>query len=147
MLDEDNMVAVGGRILELRIPADTRYVSLVRRGVRSLAESAGFTRQDVADVEVAVGEAVTNSVVHGSPDQDTAAVVVKCHTSGDCLVVEVEDESHSEDLPPGADSCDVSRESGRGVLIMHRLMDECHNSRTESGSRVRMAKQKSASRP
>ena len=46
----------------MHIPADTRYLSCVRRGVRSLAESMGFPREDVADVEVAVSEAVTISV-------------------------------------------------------------------------------------
>ncbi len=129
-----------GRTLELRIPADTRYVALVRRGIRSMAESAGFPRQDVADMEVAVGEAVTNSVVHGSPNRDTAAVVVKCQTTDECLVVEVEDESEASELPGKPEACDPGHESGRGVLMMHTLMDECHNCRTETGSRVRMAK-------
>ena len=137
------MEAACGRTLELRIPADTRYVGLVRRGVRSLAESAGFPRQDVADVEIAVGEAVTNSVVHGSPNRDTAAVVIKCRTTGDCLVIEVEDHSTAEALPPKPEMCDPHRETGRGVLMMHKLMDNCHDCRTEHGMRVTMSKHRS----
>lgn len=134
------MEATRYKSLELRIPADTRYISLVRRGVRSLAESAGFAREDVADMEVAVSEAVTNSVVHGSPDPDAAAVVVKCHTSGDYLVVEIEDHSTAEAIPSEPAICDTGQECGRGVLIMHALMDECCDSRTEHGIKVRMAK-------
>lgn len=136
------MEATLSRVLELRIPADTRYISLVRRGVRSLAESMGFERDEVADVEVAVSEAVTNSVTHGSPDRDIAAVLVTCRASGDYLVVEVEDDSQVESLPPCPESCDPTEERGRGVLMMRRLMDECENSRTDHGIRVRMAKQK-----
>jgi anti-sigma regulatory factor (Ser/Thr protein kinase) len=130
------------RTLEFRIPADKRYISLVRRGIRSLAESAGFGREDVADVEIAVSEAVTNSVMHGSRDVDSAAVVVKCHAYNDTLIVEIEDQSRAEALPPPPSDCDPCEETGRGVLMMYRLMDECVNCRTESGIRVRMAKQK-----
>lgn len=129
------------RVLEFRIPAETRYISLVRRGIRSLAESAGFSREDVADVEVAVSEAVTNSVTHGSPDPSAAAVVVKCRTSGEYLVVEIEDCGDAESLPPPT-LCDPAAERGRGMLMMHSLMDEYEDCRTESGMRVRMAKQK-----
>ena len=136
------MEATLSKSLELRIPADIRYISLVRRGVRNLAESAGFAREEVADVEVAVSEAVTNSVEHGSPERDTAMVVVKCRTSGNCLEVEIEDQSKADSLPPCPNGCDPKSERGRGVLMMHRLMDECEGSRTECGMKVRMAKQK-----
>ena len=136
------MEASLSKSLELRIPADIRYISLVRRGVRNLAESAGFAREEVADVEVAVSEAVTNSVEHGSPERDTAIVVVKCRTSGDCLEVEIEDQSKADSLPPCPTCCDPKEERGRGVLMMYRLMDECEGSRTEGGMRIRMAKQR-----
>ncbi len=134
------MEASCGKTLELRIPADTRYISLVRRGVRNLAESAGFTREAVADVEVAVGEAVTNSVIHGSPEGTTGNVVVKCQMVEDRLVVEVEDQSLAEALPAQPDRCDPSLECGRGVMMMHALMDECHDCRTERGIKITMAK-------
>lgn len=127
--------------LELRIPPDARYLSLVRRGLRSLAESAGFSKEDVADVEVAVSEAVTNSMEHGSPDTDEAAVVVKCHTSGNYLIVEIEDHSGALAIPDSPPVCDATQERGRGVLMMRALMDECRDCRTEHGIRVRMAKQ------
>ena len=136
------MGTTNSKVLEFRIPADTRYVSMVRRGIRSLAESAGFAREEVADVEVAVSEAITNSVVHGSPDPGAADVVVKCRTCGDFLVVEIEDRSPAECLPPSRNPCDPGQERGRGIMMMRALMDECDDCRTECGIRVRMAKQK-----
>lgn len=135
------MEASCGSNLELRIPADMRYISLVRRGIRNLAESTGFPREDAADVEVAVGEAVTNSVLHGSPKGAAADVVVKCRMTDDCLVVEVEDQSPAEKLPAQSDECDPSLEGGRGVLMMRALMDECHDCRTERGIKITMSKQ------
>ena len=35
----------------MHIPADTRYLSVVRRGVRNLAESMGFARDDVNEID------------------------------------------------------------------------------------------------
>lgn len=127
--------------LEFKIPADRRYISVVRRGVRSLAESVGFCTEDVADVEVAVAEAVTNSVEHGSPEPELT-VFVKCYTSGNSLIVEVEDHSHAECIPSVVDCKEGPRERGRGVLMMRALMDECSDYRTDHGIGVRMAKQK-----
>ena len=129
------------RALELHIPADTRYLSVVRRGVRSLAESMGFAREEVADVELAVSEAVTNSVEHGSAPDGEPAVVVKCRGFDDLLVVEVEDEGCARSIPQGAEPS-LAEERGRGVLMMRALMDECEDSRTDQGIKVRMTKQK-----
>ena len=136
------MEAISNRTLELRIPADTRYVALVRRGVRSLAESVGFPREDTADVEVAVSEAVTNSMMHGSPDRESSAVVVKCRAVSDRLVVEVEDQGTTSSLPARPHTCPPAEEKGRGFFMMHELMDECANCRTKHGFRVTMTKQR-----
>lgn len=132
------------RALELHIPADTRYLSLVRRGVRNLAESMGFAREDVADVELAVSEAVTNSVEHGSAPSGEPAVVVKCRAWEDWLVVEVEDEGSASALPARSAPSTQHDEHGRGVLMMRALMDECEDCRTDRGVTVRMAKHRAA---
>lgn len=136
------MNAGSSRVLELRIPADTRYIAMVRRGVRNLAESVGFTREAVCDMEVAVSEAVTNSVQHGSPDPVQAAVIVKCTAYTDWFVVEVEDDAGSDHLPIPSILPDPPDEHGRGLLMMRQLMDEFEDTRTDHGLKVRMAKQK-----
>jgi len=136
------MEATYDRSLELKIPADMRYVALVRRGVRSLAESVGFPPEEAADVEVAVSEAVTNSVMHGSPDRESSAVVVKCRAVHDYMVVEVEDQGTAQSLPARPKNCGLAEEKGRGFFMMHELMDECDNCRTEHGFRVTMTKQR-----
>ncbi len=129
------------KVLEIRIPAEVRYVSLVRRGVRSLAESVGFGREDVADMMVAVSEAVTNSVKHGSAAPEQAEVLVKCQASRVCLEVVVEDQSDLASPPECPAACEPTAESGRGVMMMRALTDECEPSLTDQGLRIRMAKQ------
>lgn len=130
------------RVLEFRIPADTRYIAIVRRGVRSLAESVGFTGEAVSDMEVAVSEAVTNSVEHGSSDPSSGAVLVKCCASSDRVVVEVEDEAHADASLQELPRSDPYQERGRGITMIRTLMDEFEDIRTENGMRVRMAKQR-----
>lgn len=129
------------KALEMHIPADTRYLSFVRRGIRNLAESMGFPREDVNDVEMAVSEAVTNSVEHGVTSGSEPEVVVKCRAHGDLLVVEVEDAGLAQSLPKCPEPS-IAEERGRGVLMMRALMDECEDSPTEHGIKIRMTKQK-----
>lgn len=102
----------------------------------------GFPQEDVADVELAVSEAVTNSVEHGSAPCGEPAVVVKCRAWDDWLVVEVEDENPVAVLPTHPTPSASQDERGRGVLMMRALMDECEDCRTDHGIRVRMAKQR-----
>ena len=98
-------------------------------------------------MEVAVCEAVTNSIEHGCAPPGEPTVVVKCHGWKDWLVVEVEDESLACSLPKLCNASDSRNERGRGVMIMRALMDECKDTRTDHGIRVRMAKQKAAIQP
>jgi len=126
--------------LELRIPADVRYLSLVRRGIRSMAESMGFARPDVADVEIAVSEAVTNSVQHGGCSADASTVVVRCTALDDYIVVEIEDESRAGLPPMVMPSAECTDEHGRGILMMQALMDSFEGQQTPQGLRVRMGK-------
>ncbi len=106
-----------------------------------MAESAGFPREDVADVELAVSEAVTNSVEHGCPPGDGPAVVVRCKVCESLLVVEVEDDGVAESIPDST-APSSTEEHGRGMLMIRALMDECEDSRTDHGTKVRMTKQK-----
>jgi len=129
------------RALEMHIPADTRYLAVVRRGVRNLAESMGFAREEVADLELAVSEAVTNSVEHGAAPDGEPAVMVKCQGYDDLLVVEVEDEGRVGSIPQRLEPS-VAEERGRGVLMMRAVMDECEDRVTNQGIKVRMTKQK-----
>jgi anti-sigma regulatory factor (Ser/Thr protein kinase) len=66
---------------------------------------------------------------------------VKCQTSGDYLIVEIEDQSEANAIPETPSDFDATQERGRGIMMMKTLMDECRDCRTEHGIRVRMAKQ------
>ncbi len=125
---------------EFQIPAHGRHVALVRRGIRFLAEGAGFTQSECEDIEVAVGEAVTNAVYHGCRSDSSRRVLIHCSLSDDRLTVEVEDDGKDACLPIPEPNRDMTDEHGRGWYLVHVLMNEVTSKCTDRGLLVQMVK-------
>lgn len=128
--------------VEFQIPAEGKYVAFVRKGVSLLACGAGFDADDCLDIEVAVGEAVTNAVCHGRPASGEGQVVVRCRLTPHRLVVEIEDEG--DGLCDDFHVClpDHDNEHGRGWILMYNLMDRTTVRCTDTGLLVRLVKRK-----
>ncbi|MEN6371438.1 MAG: ATP-binding protein [Armatimonadota bacterium] len=127
---------------EFQIPAQGKYVALVRKGIRSLAEGAGFDEETCQDIEVAIGEAVTNAVCHGSPTDGSGRVSIRCGIFQSSIEVDVEDNGHAACVPIPKAIVNKNNEHGRGWRIIHSLMDQVSVSCTKKGLLVRMVKQK-----
>ena len=56
---------------QLEISAHPQNAGLARERVLQAAARAGFAGLDLADIEIAVGEAVTNAILYGSPSPDS----------------------------------------------------------------------------
>jgi anti-sigma regulatory factor (Ser/Thr protein kinase) len=103
--------------------------------VRAAAEF-GFGADALYDVKLAVSEAVTNAIQHGSRSPDDSVRILASEESG-ALVFEVLDTGtfvprvvRRGDLPEG----------GRGLEFMRVLMDEVDLRPGRRGTRLRMAK-------
>ena len=125
--------------LELEIPGDTRYVCLVRKSVKYLAAALGFRGDDLDDIEVATAEAVTNAIIHGTPNGSNGSIHVRCSNGQGSLVVEVEDQGSGGVTPPRAIN-EVEAEHGRGMLIIEALMDDSEAVTDRNGTHIRMTK-------
>ena len=91
-------------------------------------------------VRLAMSEAVTNAIRHGSSSVDDPITIARW-SEGDALVFEVS--------TPVASCPRVARrgelpERGRGLEFMRRLMDEVHVRPGADGTRVRFAKRRAA---
>ena len=75
--------------LILELPVESESVGAARRSVGAFAERAGAVRHDV---ELAVSEAVTNSVVHGYPTGVQGTILVRAELAGNRLHVSVNDD-------------------------------------------------------
>jgi serine/threonine-protein kinase RsbW len=123
------------------VSARTEVVAEVRRQVVFLAQKMPFMDQDIEDIKLAVGEAVSNAVKHGSPMGESSRITVHCEQTGNRFIVEIGDEGPGFDLaskvctsPGGLEEC------GRGLFFMRQLMDRVSVT-SGSGAIVRLEKQ------
>jgi len=127
-------------IIQFRIPSNPKYVSTVRRAVRSIAHSLGFSEEVSEDIELSVDEALTNAVLHGSPEQRKNAVVIVCRIGDDKLTIDVRDEGPGFEPFDSQGYYEPLGEQGRGLRLIYHLMDGVRVCRTPRGSRIRMVK-------
>jgi serine/threonine-protein kinase RsbW len=121
-------------VVEVRIPARSEFVSVVRLAAAAIAARQGFTYDDIEDLKVAVGEACTALLVSGGDSADP--MTVRFVLAPDALEVRVASRSPGvtlhEAVSPGGVPLDEAR---LGVFLMQCLVDEVesrHNG--ESGT-------------
>ena len=134
--------------IELKIPSAVFYIEPVRAFIGNLAQSLGFPRKRVADIQLVLDEVCTNAVHHGSAnaavgiklrigvDAQTLEILVRDTGSGDAreknwLTHERLSEIEAKRSP--------SSESGHGIFIAKSLSDT-HEMRSNEvgGTDVRM---------
>lgn len=102
---------------------DYRNVPLARNAVASFARICGFSDEEVSDIRVAAGEAISNAVEHGKREHQ-AGFSVRCTFSQEELAIEVRD-SGDGFVPENSDQINLFDEPARGygIFLMRRLMD------------------------
>ncbi|HEY1866950.1 MAG TPA: ATP-binding protein [Candidatus Cybelea sp.] len=121
--------------------SDIRNVALARRSIAGFAAACGFSGDDVSDIRLAVGEALSNAVEHGS---GTVArnIIVECTFEDATLVVMIEDSGSTFSEPSVRTSVEPDhRGRGFGIFLMRRLMDEVTFAR--NGTIVRLVRHRS----
>lgn len=124
---------------QFEITAHPQNASQARDRVRALAAQVGFSGMDLADIEIAVGEAVTNAILYGSP---TAAshIVIIISLSEQVFHVEVRDQGHGFDPDHLRLEEDTDALGGRGIRLMRALMDGVQLSFGGQGMIARLSK-------
>jgi serine/threonine-protein kinase RsbW len=104
------------------IDADVGALSQARDRVDSLIQSIGFADSALFDIKVALGEALSNAVRHGSAQNGDGAIEVRVSAYKDRVVIDVEDSGSGFD---GEHACsdDLYASGGRGIMFMRALMD------------------------
>ena len=130
------------RTVRLRIPARAEYVALARLALSGLADLAALPEELVADLKLALTEAVSNSVRHAYGDGG-GFVSVAYELGHDSLAVEVVDdgEGFDPDRPPALEGEELT-EGGLGIAIIRTIADdfELDSRPGVRGSRLRFAK-------
>lgn len=106
----------------LEFPAAPEALATMREEICESFEPLSMPEATRFDIRVAVGEALSNAVRHGSPRGENDTVCVSVTAYADRVVVVVTDRGHGFDGEAASDS-DLYAASGRGVMFMRALMD------------------------
>ena len=132
----------GMRTIRLRIPARAEYVALSRLALSGIADIAGLSEELLADLKLALTEAVSNSVRHAYADGG-GFVSIAYELRSRTLAVEVVDDGDGFDpeRPPALEGEELT-EGGLGIAIIRTIADEFElDSRPGArGSRLRFLK-------
>ena len=108
---------------QFEIAAHPRNAGQARDRIRALAEQSGFTGLDLADIEIATGEAVTNAILYGSPDA-ASRIKISCGFSEGAFHIEIRDEGRGFDPAQVPEDADTDALGGRGIRLMRALVDQ-----------------------
>jgi serine/threonine-protein kinase RsbW len=133
----------GGRAVHLRIPAKAEYITLCRLALTGLGQLREIADDTMADLKLALTEAVSNSVRHAYGSTGAGCVDVRYELHPDRLRIEVVDDGagFDPDAAEGKDGKELS-EGGLGIAIIRSIADEfeVRSSPGERGSTLRFAK-------
>jgi len=120
---------------ELEIPAELERLRETREWANDLAVEHGLSEDDCFQVKLAMSEAVTNAIIHGSAGQTDVVHIAACMDEQE-LVFEVSDPGRVDTGDP------VERldEGGRGLELVSMVMDEVKLVRGDAGGSLRFTK-------
>jgi serine/threonine-protein kinase RsbW len=126
-------------ILESTLQSVRRAGALAER----FAAEAGFQGVEVANIGLAVHEAVTNAVLHGSGNDPTRNVELIFALGPSALEVAVRDQGQGFDpsrIPDPRSPENLLKPAGRGIFVMRALMDEVRFRNLQPGTEVSLLK-------
>jgi len=135
--------AEGVSSVRLRIPAKPEYVALGRLALTGLAQARVLSSDTLADLKLALTEAVSNSVRHAYGTPGEGHVDIRYELRSDAVLIEVLDDGDGFDPeePPSFEGDELS-EGGLGIAIIRAIADEIEIESHPGvrGSRLRFVK-------
>ena len=106
------------------MPARAEYIALARLALTGLADIVALSEESLADLKLALTEAVSNSVRHAYAG-GAGFVSIGYELTGDALAVEVVDDGRGfdPDRPPPLEGEELT-EGGLGIAIIRTIADE-----------------------
>lgn len=105
---------------------ERRNVPLARNAIASFARICGFSTEEVSDIRLAAGEALSNAVEHGRARRSNG-FSVRCSFTEEELTIEIRDNGDGFSFEGRLDETPLEQRSrGFGIFLMRRLMDGVH---------------------
>lgn len=132
--------------VDITIPNQTRYLGLIGRIgedlVRSLGRYSGDREELAYHLNLVLTEAITNAICHANENDPNKQIQVQISASDTSLSIKVFDEGEGFDLLAELSDSDLqdTAECGRGIHIIHRLMDKVKYRRSAKRNVLEMTK-------
>ena len=135
------------RPARLKLPATMDNLGKARDFVRDWGIALDFSAEDIADIVLAVDEAVTNVILHGYAGQ-SGSFELEIIEEIDALQIRLSDQAYAYD-PRDTPEPDLTRPleerplGGMGVYLIRQIMDELHyEAPSAGGNRFTMIKKR-----
>ena len=123
-------------VLEWSLPSEVTAISPFVDKLMLLLRNCSCVPEGESDVEIVLGEALANAIIHGNHEDRRKHVHVTCRCKPDEVSIAVKDEGEGFDInnvqdPTAAEN--IGSVHGRGIHMIKALMDEV---RFEEGGAV-----------
>jgi len=128
---DDQLDRLPSLVLSFQMTIESRRDVLLEAldRVMSLVHTLPCVQGDLADLRLAIAEALSNAVVHGNREnpEKTVCICAGCDGHSRLLIAAVTDQGDGFDpavLPDPTAAENICSSNGRGVFLMRRLVDE-----------------------
>jgi serine/threonine-protein kinase RsbW len=132
-------------MIEFELPSAISLMHSVLNYLMKRAEKVGVCDTEGSNLFIALDEAFVNAVKHGNRFDPEKVVRVTADVSTKEVIFTIEDEGEGfklAEIPDPLNPENLFKTSGRGVLLIHNIMDEV--TYNERGNRLTMVKKKPA---
>ena len=127
--------------IEFELPSDLTLMNGVLHYLIERVARLGIIQPERSNLFIALDEAFVNAVVHGNRSDRNKLVRITAELTTREARFTIEDEGEGFDrasIPDPLDPSNLFKTSGRGVLLIHNIMDEVEYN--ERGNRLTMVK-------
>jgi anti-sigma regulatory factor (Ser/Thr protein kinase) len=110
------------------VHAETIEIPRAMSGIEECLESGGFSEEDILDMQLAVEEAITNTIRYGYAGAP-GTIAIRCTVEPDRATVEIADDAPAFDplkVPEPDLSADLDDRpiGGLGIFLLRKVMDD-----------------------
>jgi serine/threonine-protein kinase RsbW len=140
-VDDPSLLPQVHEMIEFELPSDLTLMNGILEYLLGRVSKLGIVVPENSNLFIALDEAFVNAVRHGNKNDPTKLLKVTAELSPREACFTVEDEGEGFDVGAIPNPCDpdnLFKTSGRGVLLIHNIMDEVEYN--AQGNRVKMVK-------
>jgi serine/threonine-protein kinase RsbW len=123
------------------IQSEIRYIKKVSKEIVGALQQLEIDKSIQFDIRLVVEETVRNAIEHAHHHKKELPVTIFYTADKDKIEIEIEDRGEGFDykkVPDPTDNNNLMKEGGRGVYLVHKLMDKV--TYNEKGNKVKITK-------